>query len=122
MKRLFEELGLDPLASPEAITERLRERIELASEAERGRLREAWEELTLHPRRRVAQSVACFVELDPAPAPPPGRVAAPLSTLCFLPLDAVALPRLEAMLDADSGEARSSTHIDMEPWPRELFE
>lgn len=122
MRRLFEELGLDPLASPEQITERLREQIELAPEAERGALREAWEELTLHPRRRVAQALACFVSLDEAPRPPSHRPRAPLEAPALEPLDAADLPGLEALLDPGSDGAERSTHLDMDPWPRELFE
>ncbi len=122
VRRLYEELGLDPLASPEQITERLRERIELATEAERAALREAWEELTLHPRRRVAQAVACFVSLDEAPRPPAPRARAPLEAPAAEPLDTVDLPELEALLDSTSDGASRSTHLDMDPWPRELFE
>jgi hypothetical protein len=122
MRRLFELYDLDPLASPEQITERLRERIELAPESERGALREAWEELTLHPRSRVAQAVACFVELEPAPRPPESRAASSFGAPSIELADAVALPELEAMLDAGSPDHRSSTSIDMDPWPKELFE
>lgn len=122
MSRLFELFELDPLASPEEITERLRERIELAPERERGALREAWEELTLHPRSRVAQAVACFVELEPAPRPPEPRALASFVAPPLELVDTLAPPELEAVLDAGSPNDRGSTGIDMDPWPKELFE
>ncbi len=49
----FERFGIDPKEGPRAITERLRELAEEANEAERVVIRAAWEELTLHPLRRL---------------------------------------------------------------------
>ncbi len=49
----FERFDLDPKEGPRAITERLRELAEDAGEAERASIRAAWEELTLHPLRRL---------------------------------------------------------------------
>jgi hypothetical protein len=72
----FDALGLDPLASPDQITERLRELIEEASEPERARLRAAWEDLTRHPTRRVELALATFVDLEPLTVSAPGPRAA----------------------------------------------
>lgn len=50
----FERYDLDPTEGVDAITERLRARIEDArSDSEKAEIRQAWEELTLHPARRV---------------------------------------------------------------------
>ena len=57
----FDALGLPTDADPQDLTLRLRERIEDAkSEQERTRLRTAWEELTLHPERRVELAIRAF--------------------------------------------------------------
>jgi hypothetical protein len=74
----FDRFDLDPLASPDEITEVLRERIEDAPAAERQALRDAWENLTLHPRKRLALALSTFVDPEPAPPvlrPPPARAA-----------------------------------------------
>ena len=50
----FERYGLDPREGVVAITQRLKELAEDATDdAERERIRAAWEELTLHPARRL---------------------------------------------------------------------
>ncbi len=49
----FERFGIDPKEGPRAITERLRELAEDANEEDRAVIRAAWEELTLHPLRRL---------------------------------------------------------------------
>lgn len=67
----FERYDLDPSLGPKAITERLRELAEDASPAERDVIRAAWEELTLHPLRRLA---AAF---DAHPATRPAMPLAP---------------------------------------------
>ncbi len=61
----FDAFGLDPLAGPDAITEELRERMEDAPLDARPALRDAWEELTLHPERRIALALATFVDPEP---------------------------------------------------------
>ena len=68
----FERYGLNPLASVEELTERLRNLIEDADESERGRLRAAWEELSLHPERRFAHISSTFVDPSPPLEIPPG--------------------------------------------------
>lgn len=71
---LFAELELDPLCGPEEITERMRELIDDAAPEERPRLRAAWEQLTLHPKRRVELALGTFVDLEPGPEPRPPPV------------------------------------------------
>lgn len=76
-KNPFEELDLDPHQGPRGITERLRELVEDAKDdAERARLRAIWEELTMHPGRRVRLALLAHPETRaPLGAPPPIAVA-----------------------------------------------
>lgn len=74
MSNPFERYGLDPFDGPAAITERMRELAEDAeSEEERAAIREAWEALTLHPRRRLELAL----EAHPDSRPPLGRSPRP---------------------------------------------
>jgi hypothetical protein len=66
----FERFDLDPKQGPRAITERLRELAEEAAEAERAEIRAAWEELTLHPVRRLRAAIGA-----PPRHPDAGRTA-----------------------------------------------
>lgn len=68
---LFDRWDLDPSAGPQAITERLRERMEEADPPTAVELRRAWEELTMHPRRRIAEALATFPETRPPIGRPP---------------------------------------------------
>ncbi len=98
----FERFGLDPHEGPSAITQRMRDLVEEAtSEAERAELREVWEELTLHPARRL--KAALFAHPDPEPregaAPPPPPLPPPREALSSLSLyDLALLPDVEAAL------------------------
>ncbi|MFO0551053.1 MAG: hypothetical protein U0271_21870 [Polyangiaceae bacterium] len=70
----FERYDLDPRASVELLTARFRELAEDANEADLPVLRDAWEELTVHPETRVALALETFVEptgTDHEPVPPP---------------------------------------------------
>jgi hypothetical protein len=58
----FERFDLDPRLGPSEITRRLRELMEDAGEPERAELRRAWEELTLHPWRRLHAAVRAHPE------------------------------------------------------------
>lgn len=70
----FERYGLDPFAGPALITERLRELAEdCQDERERAAIREAWEALTLHPRRRLELAL----DAHPESRPPLGRPPRP---------------------------------------------
>lgn len=58
----FERYEIDPMLGPAAITERMRELTEEADETTRDELRAVWEELTMHPRRRLAIALDAFPE------------------------------------------------------------
>lgn len=100
----FEQYGLDPFAGPTAITERLRELAEDAEDdRERAEIRDAWEALTLHPRRRLELALAAH----PESRPPLGRSPRPrrrtrtddplgLADLTALPSVAAALGSVES--------------------------
>lgn len=72
----FDLHDLDPLSSPDEITERLRDLIEDAAPERRQELRQAWEDLTLHPKKRLTSALSTFVDLEaevverPRPARP----------------------------------------------------
>jgi hypothetical protein len=97
----FERYGLDPREGIVAITQRLKELAEDASsDAERERIRAAWEELTLHPARRLRAALNAHPEtrapLGSPPLLPRLRVLPPELTLRDLaarPSAVAALPR-----------------------------
>ena len=80
MSNPFERYDLDPREGIAAITQRLKELAEEAKDdAERERIREAWEELTLHPARRLKAALFAHPETrGPLGRPPsfPRRRAA----------------------------------------------
>ena len=69
----FERYGLDPMDGLPTITRRLKELAEDATDdAERDRIRRAWEELTLHPRARLRAALFAHPESRaPIGRPPP---------------------------------------------------
>lgn len=69
----FERYDIDPREGIAAITERLKElAIDVEDEAERERIRSAWEELTLHPVRRLRAALFAHPETRrPLGMPPP---------------------------------------------------
>ena len=70
----FERFGLDPRDGPQAITDRPRELAEdAATTEEREAIRAAWEELTLHPARRLRAAFTAAPETRPAIGRPPPR-------------------------------------------------
>lgn len=84
----FERWDIDPLGGPAAITERMRALVEDArDEATKKAIRAAWEELTLHPARRVRAALGAHPDSHgPRGAPPPAprpmsATAAPLALL-----------------------------------------
>jgi hypothetical protein len=96
----FERYDLDPREGIVAITQRLKELAEDAKDdAERDRIRAAWDELTLHPARRLRAALDAHPETRaPLGSPPPlprvrvtpteldlGDVAARPSALAALP-------------------------------------
>jgi hypothetical protein len=107
----FERYDLDPREGIAAITQRLKELAEDArDDAERERIRAAWEELTLHPARRLRAALFAHPETrPPLGAPPPltrrrGPNAQPLGLRELAPR-----PSLSACLGAagaGAGEGR----------------
>lgn len=89
-KNAFDVFDLDPSSTVAELTAILRERTELASTEHRALLRDAWEELTLHPERRLLLALTAFPETREmlAPMPAVARVAsiteAPLDLLDFI--------------------------------------
>ncbi len=72
MDNPFERYDLDPREGIGAITQRLKELAEEATdEAERERIRAAWEELTLHPARRLRAALFAHPETRGALGVPP---------------------------------------------------
>lgn len=72
MDNPFERYDLDPRDGIAAITQRLKELAEDAKDdAEREKIRAAWEELTLHPRRRLRAALDAHPETRPPLGSPP---------------------------------------------------
>jgi hypothetical protein len=74
----FERYEIDPREGPRAITDRMRELMEeSASDEERTRLRAVWEELTMHPARRLRVALRAHPETrEPLGTPPPPLASA----------------------------------------------
>lgn len=75
MDNPFERYDLDPREGIAQITQRLKELAEDAKDdAERERIRAAWEELTLHPARRLRAALFAHPESrKPLGSPPPAK-------------------------------------------------
>jgi hypothetical protein len=110
----FERYGLDPRDGIVAITQRLKELAEDATDpAERERIRAAWEELTLHPARRLRAALEAHPEtrapLGSPPALPRTRAHArpgtdfELRDLAARPSAVAALPAAVAALSPEAG-------------------
>lgn len=110
MKNPFDELGLSPLASVDEITAELRDRAEDAGDDGRKALRKAWEELTMHPRSRLALSLTTFPSGDErAPRPPPRAAEAPRAAPASPSLlELLPRPSVEAALTSQSPEPRGA--------------
>jgi hypothetical protein len=107
MTNPFERYDLDPRAGIGAITQRLKELAEDAkTDAEREAIRSAWEELTLHPARRLRAALFAHPEtrapLGAPPALPRMRAEPPSSSAA--PGVLAPRPSLLAMLEVDDGE------------------
>lgn len=100
----YERYDLDPASDPAELTRRLRALAEGADvdAEERERIRAAWNELTLHPARRLRAAFDAFPETrTPLPAEPPARVLAerekPAPAISIA--DVVGLPSVLEALD-----------------------
>ncbi|HQY62642.1 MAG: hypothetical protein IPQ09_29060 [Myxococcales bacterium] len=106
----FDRYDIDPSAGPQAITERFRELVAEAPEAERDALRAAWDRLTLHPEERLRAVFLAHPETrPPIGAAPRRRRAPPAAPAADEPhaswLGLLVLPSLTALL---AGEPRAS--------------
>ena len=101
----FERYDLDPREGIVAITRRLKELAEDAKDdAERERIRAAWEELTLHPARRLRAALEAHPETRaPLGSPPPLPRARVVPTELEL-RDLAARPTVLAALPAAFGD------------------
>ncbi|MBK9258558.1 MAG: hypothetical protein IPM54_01855 [Polyangiaceae bacterium] len=113
----FERFGIDPKEGPRAITERLRELAEDANEEDRAAIRAAWEELTLHPLRRLRAALGAHPRHPDASrtssdyAPLRGRKTSAQKSLTFIdlaPRPSVAFA-LRAFLSSAAERTRRST-------------
>ncbi|TKD03531.1 hypothetical protein [Polyangium fumosum] len=120
----FERFDLDPKEGPRAITERLRELAEDAGESERASIRAAWEELTLHPLRRLRAAIGArprHPALDrsgPAQAPPKMRkspAAEPVGLADLAPRPSVALALATFLSRGAERGPRSVLSLDEDP-------
>jgi len=95
----FEKYGLDPREGVVAITQRLKELAEDATtDAERDRIRAAWEELTLHPARRLRAALHAHPETRAPLGLPPSLPRAGASTTELELRDLAARPSALAAL------------------------
>jgi len=129
----FERYDLDPREGITAITQRLKELAEDAKDdAERERIRAAWEELTLHPARRLRAALFAHPESRaPLGMPPsfPRRRMAPAhpgdtSPIAELGLrDLAARPSVLATLSASAlGGVEGAPREDVPPSPSRSLE
>lgn len=108
MDNPFERYDLDPREGISAITQRLKELAEDAKDdAERERIRAAWEELTLHPARRLRAALFAHPETRGPLGVPPAlpRRRAPRANAEALDLslrDLAARPSLLLSLGVDA--------------------
>ena len=99
----FERFDLDPTEGIVVITARLKELAENAkTDAERDGIRAAWEELTLHPARRLRAALFAHPETRAplASAPPLPRMRASTTELALGDL----LPRPSVLAALDASE------------------
>jgi hypothetical protein len=107
----FERYGLDPREGIVAITQRLKELAEDTTDsAERERIRAAWEELTLHPARRLRAALNAHPETRAPLGSPPMLPRVRVSPTELELRDLAARPSAVAALPAEiaqAGEAES---------------
>lgn len=85
----FDDHDLDPLASPDEITERMRELVEDATTpASKQLLQDAWQDLTMNPKKRVRLALTTFVDMEPFEvSPPPAAARASAPTVAQAPAE-----------------------------------
>ena len=116
----FERYGLDPREGVVAITQRLKELAEDAkTDAERNEIRAAWEELTLHPARRLRAALSAHPETRAPLASPPPLPRVRVSTTELELRDLAARPSALAALPTSLAgpELRVSSPLDVDAPP-----
>lgn len=120
MANPFEEFDLDPREGISAITQRLKELAEDATdERERERIRAAWEELTLHPGRRLRAALGAHPDSRAALGSPPA-LPRPRVTATELGLrDLAARPSVSASVPSEvrrlAGDEDAAPSLDDDP-------
>ena len=112
----FERYGLDPREGVVAITQRLKELAEDAkTDAERDQIRAAWEELTLHPARRLRAALNAHPETRAPLGSPPALPRLRMSTTELELRDLAARPSALAALPVSiaPAELRSASSGDV---------
>jgi hypothetical protein len=100
----FEEFDLDPSDGIAKITQRLKALAEeAADEAERERIRAAWEALVRHPRGRLRAAFFAHPETRTALGSPPSRARSRGGRSAPAPRDLVVRPRVLRALAEDVG-------------------
>lgn len=116
----FERYGLDPREGVVAITQRLKELAEDAkTDAERNEIRAAWEEMTLHPARRLRAALNAHPETRAPLGSPPALRRVRVSTTELSLRDLAARPSALAALPTSlvGPELRGSSPTDVDPPP-----
>jgi hypothetical protein len=113
----FERFALDPREGIASITARLRELAEDATnEHERAEIRAVWEELTLHPARRLRAAVGAHPETRPplgSPPPPLPTTSARLLTFRDLALRPSVAMALATRADAPRAHEETSASLPL---------
>jgi len=114
----FERYDIDPREGVRAITERLRELAEDAKDDdERRSIRAAWEELTMHPARRLKAALFAHPETRAPLGAAPPRAARPRAIdpgdLSWREL--VVLPPVEGALTPRASAPRPRNPLDDDP-------
>ena len=112
----FERYDLDPREGIVAITQRLKEIAEDAKDdAERDRIRAAWEELTLHPARRLRAALNAHPETRAPLGSPPLVPRLRISPTELELRDLAARPSTVAALPPSMAPAGTPSDVDAPP-------
>ena len=112
----FERYDLDPREGIVAITQRLKELAEDAKDdAERDRIRAAWEELTLHPARRLRAALNAHPETRAPLGSPPLVPRLRISPTELELRDLAARPSTVAALPPSMAPAGTPSDVDAPP-------
>jgi hypothetical protein len=112
----FERYDLDPREGIAAITQRLKELAEDATDdAERERIRAAWEELTLHPARRLRAALFAHPETRKPLGNPPPLQSAHAAPVELGLRDLAARPTISAVMSLSADAEPDAPPLDDDP-------